>query len=229
MRLDHERGHRPGSRDQHPHCAARCAHPRPAPPGEPDPGEFSTRPSDYPDTAGNDQVGSIIESQRMAEFVVLPAEVDPALTEENLDLTRPIWGPMPLAFLLADTDPIIEQIGEETGMIAGFSTARFTKDGQARMVHAALRFRDAAAAGDAAERLHQHLADPAESGPTIGAYPLATMPDSRVHTVDTDYSRSVAALTAHGHYLICTFAAAPPTGRAGPTKPSNTPSSCKNR
>lgn len=185
----------------------------PAAPGEPDPGEFSTRPSDYPATAGDAEIGSIIESQRMAEFVVLPAEVDPALTEEYLDLTRPIFGPVPLAYLLADTDPRIEQIGADTGMLAGFSTARFTKDNRARMVHAALRFRDDAAAGEAATRLHEHLLDPAVSGPTAAPYALATMPDSLVHTVETEYSRSVAALTQHGHYLIYTFVDSP-TDRA---------------
>ncbi|MBS9371069.1 DUF7373 family lipoprotein [Rhodococcus sp. B50] len=166
----------------------------PAAPGEPDPGEeFSTRPSDYPATAEDNGIGSIIESQRMAEFLVLPAEVDPALTEEYLDLTRPIFGPIPLAYLLAETDSTIEQIGGETGIIAGFSTARFTKDSRARIVHAVLRFRDAAGAGDAATRLHEHLLDPAVSGPTAAPHPLATMPDSLVHTVETEYSRSVAA------------------------------------
>ncbi|MGV9718773.1 DUF7373 family lipoprotein [Rhodococcus pyridinivorans] len=185
----------------------------PAAPGEPDPARFSTRPSDYPATAGDNGIGSIIESQRMAEFLVLPAEVDPALTEEYLDLTRPIFGPIPLAYLLADTDSTIEQIGAETGIIAGFSTARFTKDSRARMVHAVLRFHDAAGAGDAASQLHERLLDPAVSGPTAAPHPLATMPESLVHTVETEFSRSVAALTQHRHYLIYTFVDSP-TDRA---------------
>lgn len=68
----------------------------PAAPGELDPGfGFTTTPSDYPKTAGDPEIGGVVESQRMAEFLVMPAEVDPALSEGKLDYTRPIFGPFP--------------------------------------------------------------------------------------------------------------------------------------
>lgn len=182
----------------------------PAAPGERDPGDFDTTPSDYPDTAGTPDIGSIIESQRMAEFLVLPAEVDPALTQEQLDYTRPIFGPIALAYLLADTDATIEQIGEDTGMYAGFSTARFTPDRQARMIHSVLQFRDAAAAAEATVRLHEHLMDPDPTMPSSAvAHPLDSMPESLIHAVVDGDSRRLMALTPHGHYVIYTFIAAP--------------------
>ncbi|MFZ2528859.1 MAG: hypothetical protein WAX14_14605, partial [Rhodococcus sp. (in: high G+C Gram-positive bacteria)] len=189
---------------------ARAAVMIPAAPGDLDSGLFDTTPSHYPTAAGDPEVGGVVESQRMAEFLVLPAEIDPALTEAKSDYTRPIFGPFPLAYLLDDGSAVVERIGEDTGMYAGFSTARSTSDGKARMVHAVLQFRDAEAASDAAVRLHEHLMDPDPPTPSYAfAHPVPAMPDSLIHAVDDGDSRRVTALTAHGHYLVYTFLAAP--------------------
>lgn len=95
-------------------------------------------------------------------------------------------------------------------MYAGFSTARSTKDSKGRMVHAVLQFRHAAAASDAAVRLHEHLMDPDPENPSHAvAHPLPAMPDSLIHAVDDGDSRRLTSLTAYGHYIIYTFLAAP--------------------
>lgn len=192
-----------------------------AAPGELDPGPYTTVPHDtLPKTAGDDILGQFVESQRMAEFLVLPVEIDPELTGPQSAATRTLFDSSALEFLIDDGNNAVRAIGDDHGFYAGYSTARYDPADHAGITHAVLEFPDTATATAAATELHQVQFLPDLSGfsemtpPQIPvAYPQETMPDSLVSAefISSTYSDEVwiESFTPHGRYIIYTRANGP--------------------
>ncbi|MCX5046656.1 hypothetical protein OG921_26125 [Aldersonia sp. NBC_00410] len=184
----------------------------PAAPGELDPGKYATAPQPAFDVAGSDSKGRIVEGQRMAEFVTLPYEVDPALTEG-----RGLGG------VLKNADASANILGEDlvkvsvnNGMVMGFTTSRNepgNSTGNKRFLHAVFRFPDAAAAKKAADEYAK--ADllpptgfdgkPIENPPTATATTIDVAPNTRVVTAagpGPEDKITTNAFTAHGDFVF---------------------------
>lgn len=188
----------------------------PAAPGELDPGPYTTTPSSFDNvTAGT--AGELIESQRLAEFVTLPFEIDPELTvASSSQSTRLISGPNGVAAMISihDGNEAIATIAEDAGFSGGFLSSRSTDDASRTITHAVLQFRDADAAGTAARQLHQdRISRPrvifGES--TIGVdYPIDGLTGSHVSADRGDEYVGATAFTPHGRHVIFTWIDAPP-------------------
>src|SRR5689334_2673549 len=111
-----------------------------------DVGPYPTQPSQPLGVAGDPDRGLFVESQRMANNVIGPWEVDPAVT-----------GWFGFGATVLPNVGALAQIGPETfaaaasqhGFINGFASAR-TQDGQKILLNAVLRFADPGAASAAA-------------------------------------------------------------------------------
>ncbi|MCX5046657.1 hypothetical protein OG921_26130 [Aldersonia sp. NBC_00410] len=184
----------------------------PAPEGEPDPGKYATAPQPAFDVAGSDEKGRIIEGQRMAEFVTLPYEVDPILSE---------GGGMGNVIKNADSSgstlstEALVKVSVDNGMVMGFKTAR-SEPGNAtevkRFMHAVFRFPDAAAAKKAADEYARTTLLP----PTLNGKPIENPPTAAATTIDVlpntqvvvssgpgpDDKVTTYAYTAHGDFVF---------------------------
>ncbi|WP_229568840.1 DUF7373 family lipoprotein [Rhodococcus sp. RDE2] len=192
----------------------------PAAPGELDPGLYRTTASEaHTPTVANTVSGQFVESERLAEFVALPIEIDPELVEVINSRTGVVPGPEPLGFLFTgQADDVISAIGEDTGFYAGFATGRTTAgrfgDGTTRqIIHAVLQFPDAEDAQDAAAALHRdRLSRPwsqsSDASPAT-EYPVASLPGSFISATIRDGYITGAAFTPHGRHVIYTWLDAP--------------------
>lgn len=185
-----------------------------AAPGQPDPGKYRTTPRPAFGEAGDDNMGRIVEGQRMAEFVTLPGEIDPELTVLAGMSTYVIKNASASANVLGEQET---KIAEKYNMVNGFTTSRYTPGNQTQnksIVHAVLRFPDAESAQQAAKEMPVAGLNPTYNGealPTLAKRTTAidilpnTMVTVRI-TPDEDGKVSTEGFTAHGDYVIYDWA-----------------------
>ncbi|MFC1473842.1 DUF7373 family lipoprotein [Rhodococcus qingshengii] len=182
-----------------------------AAPGEMDPGTYRTTPQADFGTVTSVNSGRYVEGQRMAEFVVLPTELDPLLTGPVGMSTYVIKSGTALSVLLTGKSP---DIAEREGMLTGFSTSRSYEDKKAdkSIVHAVLRFPDAESAQRAAAGMSADDALPSEYLPGGVPTSIDILPDTLTTTREnSDGTFSSNSFTPHGQYIIYTWASAPIT------------------
>ncbi|OBF38174.1 hypothetical protein A5724_10640 [Mycobacterium sp. ACS1612] len=172
-----------------------------------DVGPYPTQPSQPLGVTGDADRGVFVESQRMANNVIGPWEVDPAITD---------W--FGFGATVLPNVGALAQIGPETfaaaasqhGFINGFASAR-TQDGQKILLNAVLRFADndsaAAAAGEFGDIA-------AKTGDGVQSAQIPGHPDTKAASyTQTEGStgkkwNAVRAFTAHGQYVFMQLAQA---------------------
>lgn len=174
-----------------------------------DTGTVPTTPRPEFSTVGDAFLGRSIEGQRMAEFVVLPPELDPQLTEGAPMSTYVIKDGNSLGPILPGPT---EEVAADNGMLVGFSTSRSTEGrgpDEKSVVHAVLRFPDAAAAKKAATEMHQSVLtfDAGTGLPQPGT--INNFPDTLATKSEANGTFSTNGFTPHNEYVIYTWAKAP--------------------
>ena len=180
-----------------------------AAPGEMDPGTYRTTPQAEFGTVTSVNSGRYVEGQRMAEFVVLPTELDPLLIDPAGMSTYVIKSGTALSILLTGKSP---EIAEREGMLTGFSTSRSYegKNADKSIVHAVLRFPDAESAQRAAADMSADDALPSEFSAGGEPTKIDVLPDTLTTTRESSNGKfSSNSFTPHGHYIIYTWASAP--------------------
>lgn len=172
-----------------------------------DVGPFPTEPRQALGVTGDPMRGVVAEAQRMANNVVGPWEVDPAVT---------VWfgfGAMalPTAESLTSVGPgDLAAAAGRHNFVNGFASAR-AEEGKKRLVNAVLRFADDGSATAAATDLgetamkQQGLDGPAQK------LPIPNHPEAQANSytmLDRDGGRWTAArsYTAHGSYVLMQLA-----------------------
>jgi hypothetical protein len=172
-----------------------------------DVGPYPTQPSQPLGVAGDPQRGVVVESQRMANNVVGPWEVDPSLTG---------WFGFG-ATVLPNVEALAE-IGPETfaaaasqhGFINGFASARTATD-QKILLNAVLRFSDAGAATAAATEFGDIAAN---TGDGVQRAEIPGHPDTKAASYTQTQGSTgrpwsaVRAFTPHGEYVFMQLAQA---------------------
>ncbi|WP_280273803.1 DUF7373 family lipoprotein [Nocardia wallacei] len=172
-----------------------------------DAGAYSVAPLDEP-ANGNEHYGRVLESMRMAEVLIDPAEADAALTHLlGASPMMPLPAPANAAVLLANP---VRPVLERDGMLAGAAAAGADVDipsgrpvvGRSRLLTTiVLRFPDAAAAQRAAGDID---AVDAAVNPENVPVPIPGHPAAHAHwrpTVPT-----LAATIAQGDYVVSVLA-----------------------
>jgi hypothetical protein len=154
-------------------------------------------------TAGNDKFGTILEGHRMANNVVLPTDIDNALTEPlsvNIITMQQNHG---ISVELPDPGQAIVTAHR---LLAGFATARRDKNSTKNLINMVLRFPDPGAAADAAQQLSTQIPPPYPKTP----FPVPRYPTALSTTMDTtgigQYQHAVEAFLPHGPYLLYAWA-----------------------
>jgi hypothetical protein len=169
-----------------------------------DHGNYATKPSDPLGAAG--KRGRVVESQRMADYLVLPSDVDETITDQgNLDgLGAAI--PTPTAgvvgeFVVSGAQAILDA----HHFIAGFAAQRIANLGAGHgkgVTVLIARFPDPAAASDAATQM---AARPPPKG-TRSPFVIPRHPEALGSTFDADDgAHYVESFTAHGPYVLYQF------------------------
>lgn len=171
------------------------------------PGDFPTTPQPEFGYA-TPELMSATEGQRLAEFVPVPFQIDPALTTTKLPS-----GP----HLLLPGDP--DDIAIDNGLMAGYAVSADDGtgvDSVRSMMHAVFRFPDSASATKAANELHQARLAGSEYTPAATEQDIDILPNTLVSTRPTEVSgiapASVVAegYTSYGDYMIYTYSQAAP-------------------
>ncbi|NLE78997.1 MAG: hypothetical protein GX610_05345, partial [Rhodococcus sp.] len=167
-----------------------------------DTGEFPTTPQPEfgkatPDTA----VG--IESQRMAEFIVFPWDVDPALVD-LFRSSRPMKGPSDLRGPFGET----AEDALKDSFVAGFATGAGTgeEDGRGLGIQV-VRLDDAAAADAAIPVIHESWLATEYNPATPDS--VDALPNSAVVSSEDEGEVNVRSVTAHDDYVIYVWASSP--------------------
>ncbi|MCZ4521186.1 hypothetical protein O4220_21955 [Rhodococcus ruber] len=177
-----------------------------------DTADYRTWPQAEYATVRDEQQGYVIEAQRLAEYVVLPSNIDPSLVNgaalgvlQSPDATDLILPP--------EAVPVLSN----AGMLSGFATGRTSDtpvgaEGEANALRiSVLRFPDSGAAIAAADGVHQVMlteAPPAESGGAARAAATETAIDVLPETaasISPDAEGPgvrVDTFTARGDFLI---------------------------
>ncbi|MBY0287499.1 MAG: hypothetical protein K2X52_10155, partial [Mycobacteriaceae bacterium] len=103
-----------------------------------DTGNYPTRPAPALGVAGTPEKGALVEGARMAEHVVGPWQVDPAVSVSALP-TRIYDAAGSLKALLSEK---IALAAGKHNFVAGFSSARRSESERVSLVNAVLRFAD---------------------------------------------------------------------------------------
>ncbi|RVW04435.1 hypothetical protein EF834_04955 [Rhodococcus spongiicola] len=158
-----------------------------------------------------------VEGQRLAEFTVVPFEIDPALTTFKMPTMVMRTGYNLGAFL----NEAAGDIAVNQNMLYGYVTSASTNtpmatDESKGVVHAVMRFPRAEFAEAAAREIHTNLTTVEDeyTGGIETAETIDILPNTLVSTSENPNApagpEAVAnALTAHGDYLIYTYARAP--------------------
>jgi hypothetical protein len=118
----------------------------------------------------------VLEAHRIAEYVVAPWEVDPALHAFGGLIDTALSGPVATAQTIADNgvlEPPVAEVAGAHGFISGFFTAHVTTQTgpeSGGLINAVLHFLDPAAADAAASEMA------AKNSPPFGAPPGAPVP-----------------------------------------------------
>lgn len=175
-----------------------------------DTGNYPTSPSPPMGLAGPVEQGALIESQRMANYVTGPWEVDPTMVHQSLDSAVMLWKLSTVGFVLG------ERNGEIAGrhhFVAGFFSVRGDEQGNSTLNNAALRFESAADAELAAKEFSTVLVGAQPGDPEPVPVQIPGHPDthavsgSRVEYID-GAKNVVSAFTSHGPYVLAQIASA---------------------
>lgn len=175
-----------------------------------DPGNYPTKAQPPLGVAGSAGAGALLEAQRLADFVIAPWEVDPALTAPLRFGFSPGSMPMLPRSFGAVMDPEVKQAAVSHGAVAGFATARKV-DGQKDLLNVVIRMPDAASASAAAMDMGAaRLAAAAAANPPVAAtsavipdHPEAVASTYTFSTYDTKQLWFVVdSFTAHGSYVL---------------------------
>ncbi|MGE2818243.1 DUF7373 family lipoprotein [Mycobacterium heidelbergense] len=173
-----------------------------------DPGHYPTKPNSSLGNAGDAVKGGWVEARRMANNVVGPWEVDPALTEVHCCVSGVVKDPAALNTTLAA--PLGDVVGKHN-FLAGFASGKRSNllgpHSIMDLTNVVLRFASAAdAAAAVADMAAQSAAlTPAyrSSRPThpiaIPRYPRSTA----VADTSEELESFVYAFTVHGAYVLC--------------------------
>ncbi|MEC3917817.1 DUF7373 family lipoprotein [Nocardia sp. CDC160] len=155
--------------------------------------------------AGNEQYGRVLESVRMAETILDPAEVDAALSKGAAKRTGPVPSPLEAVGMLAAP---VRKVLESHGMLAGYTVTGSDVEienvdvGSARLLRVLLlRFPDAEQARLAARQMD---ATDAALNPDNVAVLFADYPGAYGHWRPT--APSMAATIANGSFVISVLA-----------------------
>jgi hypothetical protein len=156
-----------------------------------------------------------VETQRLAEFVVVPFEVDPNLVTVKMP-TMVIRSSANLSVVLNGAAP---DIAKNNGLLYGYVSTAATPttaitDPSRSLVQMVLRFSTPDGAAAAAQQMHTDLTTVDADGTGLDtAESIAILPNTLVstseHSFDDGPTTSVNAFTAHGDYLLYTYASAP--------------------
>ena len=172
-----------------------------------DPGRFPTEPRQPLGVTGDPLLGVVVEAQRMADHVIGPWEVDPALTGYFA------FGAvvMPTAETLALIGPMdIAAAAGRHNMVNAFASAR-TEENRRILLNAVLRFTgEAAADAAAADMGRAALRQRGVDGPARDLE-IPGHPDAQAATYTTDDRSTgrwtaVRSFTAHGPYVLMQLA-----------------------
>lgn len=175
-----------------------------------DPGNYPTKPLPPMGVAGTPAIGALLEAQRMADFVVGPWEVDPALlTGYRFSGSH---GAMPLKTnaLEAVVSDEAAQVGYRHNFVSGYVDSRHVK-GQKVLFNIVLRMADPESASAAAREMAQATLDnpPDSTAPTpMSPMPIPGHPDaSAVSHSFPEYGSTrtwnvVESFIAHGPYVL---------------------------
>ena len=172
-----------------------------------DPGNYPTKPAPPLGSAG--KLGGVMEAQRMAEFTVLPSDVDATITQSALleigTSALPVGTAKSMDLVISGG---ASDIAAAHYFIAGFSTARrseISEHGKA-ITNMVMRFPDPESAADAAKQMAA-LPSPTPSPRT--PVPIPRHPDALASTFDTrdaTNSHVVESYTPHGSYVLYQYA-----------------------
>ncbi|GGC69802.1 hypothetical protein IEU95_01795 [Hoyosella rhizosphaerae] len=168
-----------------------------------DAGDYVTSARGTFGTVGDEFLGRSVEGQRLAEYVVLPTEIDDELTVGAAMSTYVIKDGNSLGTLLTGSVP---EIAQQHNMLTGFSTSRSTEDDSKSTVHAVLRFPDATVAQSAAQQMNHNLLteDPFGLGlPKSNS--ISGLPGTLISSTEDDVAFSANAFTAFQDYVLYTW------------------------
>ncbi|MHA4854537.1 DUF7373 family lipoprotein [Rhodococcus sp. MSC1_016] len=155
-----------------------------------------------------------VDGQRLAEFTVVPFEIDPELTSVKMP-TMVMRSGKNLGVVLSDA---AGDIAHNHQMLYGYvSTATTpttkTTDPSRSVVQAVMRFNNPDDAAATAREIHQNLLTVDDGTGLETAENIDILPNTLVSTGQTNFSAgpevSVNAFTPHGNYLLYTWAKAP--------------------
>jgi len=180
----------------------------PAPNGtnasQPDPGRYPAKPGTPYGNANSADVGAVIEAHRMAANIVVPDEVDPALTKPSWFNTGTLGMP---GVISIDIPPPGPEIAAAHHVLFGFSTCRVSSrpGDQELLINVVLRFPDPTAATAAATELAANVPPPVPGHPVgIPNYPAAL-----AAAYDAQDFHAVASFVPHGPFLLYQYAQSP--------------------
>ncbi len=181
-----------------------------------DTGDYRTTPNE-PRGETDESLTRTIEMINLAEYIPLPYEIDPVVSEGIG--SQPISGSGSMAITLTDA---YVRILEENPLLYGYqnnakSVTEKETDTGFSINHAVIRFEDPETAEKVAGAFHQEAITNgyrfSETDPPIPAPEIFIdgMPQTRVTSTTQEYNNSVAytAVTPHAEYLIYTWASAP--------------------
>ncbi|MCZ8382512.1 hypothetical protein O6P37_26945 [Mycobacterium sp. CPCC 205372] len=168
-----------------------------------DVGNYPTKPAPL-GTAGKPEVGAIVEAQRMANYVIGPWEVDPALVVGYIR--------QPMVLLPGQVSvPMLKQVNqaaERYQFVNGFFVSRRSADDKTFLHHAVLRFPDpgaAAAATAEIARVAGEIQLPMQTSPAtplpIPGHP-ETVATSSTHNNGPRSWATVRSATPRGPYVL---------------------------
>lgn len=165
-------------------------------------GNYPTTPHSPYGVAGDN--GGIFEAQRMADFVVGPWEVDPALVEGAINEGVPIASSE--TFGIAAADKSATPIFDAHGFLLGFLSSRGSAqpDGQLQsLTNGVLRFPDPAEASRAATEVGTPHGAPFPGAGTPVSQAIPGHPDAVATTMTTgDGTAAAVAYEARGPYVL---------------------------
>ncbi len=174
-----------------------------------DTGDYDTARTRELGTAGDDAFArGLLESQRIAEFVVGPWEVDDDLTRPAVGAGTAVNQSIPNADTLKQIFgevPGVVATGQNRGLIAGFASWRGSAEADKgiTLLNAVFRFPDPAAAQAAATQFAEALSAPELGGSPREPAPIPDHPDaSAVSYTDAEGTSRVRSFTAHGPYVL---------------------------
>ncbi|MEU2005155.1 hypothetical protein ACH47B_29360 [Rhodococcus sp. NPDC019627] len=178
-----------------------------------DTGDYPTTPAPEFGRATQETILDV-DGQRLAEFTVVPFEIDPELTSVKMP-TMVMRSGKNLGVVLSDA---AGDIAHNHQMLYGYvSTATTpttkTTDPSRSVVQAVMRFNNPDDAAATAREIHQNLLTVDDGTGLETAENIDIAPNTLVSTGQTDFSAgpevSVNAFTPHANYLLYTWAKAP--------------------